>query len=216
VNPAEQNNADVAIVATGAANLASVLAAFTRLGVRPRVTRDPAVVAAAPMVVLPGVGAFGHAMQRLEDEALVQPLRDRIAQGLPLLAICLGMQLLCEGSEESPGVQGLGTIPLRVERFAPAADQALRVPQMGWNRIEPDPQAQFLQSGYMYFANSYRLRDVPAGWCAATSEYAGRFVAALERGGVLACQFHPELSGRAGADLLARWVSRSLREVARC
>lgn len=216
MNLSEQRSADVAIVATGAANLASVLAAFTRQGVRPQVTRDPAVVAAAPMVVLPGVGAFGHAMQRLEADALVEPLRDRIAQGLPLLAICLGLQLLCEGSDESPGVKGLGAIPLRVERFAPEAGQSLRVPQMGWNRIEPDPEAQLLEAAYMYFANSYRLRDVPQGWCTATSEYAGRFVAALERGGVLACQFHPELSGRAGADLLARWVARSRQEAARC
>lgn len=194
---------EVVILRTGTANLASVAAAFTRLGARPRITHDPALAAGAPLLVLPGVGAFGAAMSQLRADGLDELLRERVRLARPLLAICLGLQLLCESSEESPGVAGLGVVPARIARFG--SDQ--RVPQMGWNRITPTPGASLLRSDWMYFANSFRLECVPDGWSGAVTDYGGPFAAALERGPILACQFHPELSGAAGLSLLTRWLS---------
>lgn len=198
---------EVAVIATGTANVASVLAAFTRLGARATTTTDPEVVANAPFVVLPGVGAFGAAMAALATHALVVPLRARIAADRPLLCVCLGQQLLATASAESPGVAGLGVIPASVARFA----SHLRVPQLGWNTIqvpkaEPTAGPSMLRAESFYFANSYCLRAAPPGWRVATADYGGTFVAAMERGRTLACQFHPELSGAAGATLLRAWL----------
>jgi imidazole glycerol phosphate synthase glutamine amidotransferase subunit len=112
------------------------------------------------------------------------------------------MQLLAESSEEASGVTGLGVIPGSAHRFP----SDVIVPQMGWNDVEAPPGARFLESGCAYFANSYRLTEHPDGWRVATSNYAGPFIAAMERGATLACQFHPELSGQWGLRLLARWA----------
>lgn len=191
------------VVRTGTANLASVLAALRRLGADPRVTVDPEAVRAADRAVLPGVGAFGACMARLVEAGLVDALRERVTAGRPLLAVCLGMQVLGEASDESPGVPGLGLLPATARRF-PAGP---RVPQLGWNRVEPRPDARLLTPGHAYFANSYRFEAIPAGWSGATSDHGGPFVAALERGPVLACQFHPELSGGWGRALLERWLA---------
>jgi imidazole glycerol phosphate synthase glutamine amidotransferase subunit len=166
------------------------------------VTTDPAQVRAAERVVLPGVGAFGAAMQALRDQQLVEPIVEHVRAGRPLLSICLGLQLLCEASDESPGVGGLELVPGRVSRFG----AGVHVPQLGWNRVTPAPGARLLREGYAYFANSYRLERIPDGWSGATSEHGGTFVAAIERGEALACQFHPELSGLFGRELLARWL----------
>jgi imidazole glycerol phosphate synthase glutamine amidotransferase subunit len=160
-------------------------------------------------VVLPGVGAFGAAMSRVETLGLRRALCDRIAQGKPTLVVCVGMQLLCRASEESPGAMGLDVLDTTVARFG--AD--LRVPQLGWNRVEPAPGSRFVEPGWAYFANSYRLDRVPQGWLGATTEYGGGFVSALERGDILACQFHPELSGRWGASLLGRWLATTKEAV---
>jgi imidazole glycerol phosphate synthase glutamine amidotransferase subunit len=196
----------VVIVRTGSANLASVLAAFDRLGVPARLTADPREIADAERLVLPGVGSFGAAMASLDASGLVEPLRARIASGKPTLAVCLGLQLLAESSDESPGVRGLGVIPARVTRFDPRSTGNRTVPQMGWKRIAPTPDAVLLRNGWAYYANSYKLDAVPDGWAGATSVYGTPFVAALERGPVLACQFHPELSGPDGLELIQRWL----------
>ena len=193
---------EVIVVSTGSANLASVLAAFERLGKPARVSEEPDDVVGALFVVLPGVGAFGPAMARLAARGLDRAITQRVAQRLPLLAICLGMQLLCESSDESPGVTGLGLVSGCVRRF----DGAQRVPQMGWNTVTPTANASFLQPGAAYFANSYRLPVIPPGWCGAISDYGGPFVSAIERGPVLGCQFHPELSGSFGLTLIRRWL----------
>lgn len=192
----------VVVVRTGSANLASVLAAFDRLGTPARVSDSAGDVEAAGFVVLPGVGAFGPAMTRLTERGLDRALVERVRCRRPLLAICLGMQLLCEASDESPGVRGLALVPGRLNRF----DLAQRVPQMGWNNIVPTESASLLQPGFAYFANSYRLGQIPAGWAGAWSDYGGAFVSALERGPILACQFHPELSGSFGLSLIRRWL----------
>ncbi len=195
---------NVVVVRTGMANLASVLAALERLGVEALVTTDPEVVGGAERLVLPGVGAFGAAMQVIGQTGLADPIVRHVQKGKPLLAVCLGLQVLCESSEESPGVRGLGVVPGKVEKFASGGDK--RVPQLGWNGVKPTVGACLLREGHAYFANSYRLMDIPAGWEGATSDHGGPFVAALERGSTLACQFHPELSGAYGRDLLARWL----------
>lgn len=192
----------VAVVSTGVANLASVLAGLHRAGAGAHVERDPAAVAAAAHVMLPGVGAFGPGMQELRTSGLAEVLIERVRAGRPTLAICLGLQLLCRRSAESPGVPGLGCIDGDVEPFP----NGVRSPQFGWNRVHAGPGCRLLQDGYAYFANSYRLAEPPAGWCAATAEHGAAFVAALERGAVLACQFHPELSGSWGGELLQRWL----------
>ncbi len=194
---------EVVIVRTGTANLASVVAALSRAGANPRVADDPAVVASAARVVLPGVGAFAAAMEHLDQRGLVAPLAERIRGGRPTLAICLGLQLLAEGSDESPGTPGLGLIAGRASRFG----DSVRVPQLGWNRVDPLPGARLLAPGFAYFANSYCLRALPPGWTGANSRYDVPFVSAIERGAVVGCQFHPELSGTWGASLIRRWLT---------
>jgi imidazole glycerol-phosphate synthase subunit HisH len=196
---------DIVVAATGTANIASVMAGLRRSGARPRLAATPAEVLEAPAAVLPGVGALGAAMQKLVSDGLVPALRARFERGLPTLAVCLGLQLLADNSEESPEVNGLGVFRGLSTRF-PAT---VTVPQMGWNMVQPDNDCQLLQPGYAYFANSFRLENAPAGWSAAWSDHGGPFVAALERGPLLACQFHPELSGRFGQALLTRWVERA-------
>jgi len=194
---------DTVIVRTGTANLASVCAAFARLGAEPCVSDDPARIMAAPLVVLPGVGAFGAAMANLRAVGLDDAVRERARRERPLLAICLGMHLLCESSEESPGIAGLGIAPGAIRRFS----GDVRVPQMGWNRVSAPPGSLLPQNDYMYFANSFRLKLPPPGWDCATTTHRGPFVSAMHRGSTLACQFHPELSGAAGLGLLRRWLA---------
>lgn len=196
-------SADVVIVPTGTANTASVAAAFRRLQAEPKPAKNPDEVRDADYLVLPGVGAFGAAMGHIDRHGLRETLTDRIKEGRPTLAICLGMQLLGEKSDESPGVSGLGVVPEGVTRLP----QDLTVPQLGWNLVAPDPLSRFLKPGWAYFANSYKLASVPDGWIGTQTEYGGDFVSAIERGDVLACQFHPELSGAWGADLLGRWLN---------
>ena len=193
---------DVVIVRTGTANLASVAAALSRLGMESRLSESPEDVARAERLVLPGVGTLAAAMERLYECDLVESIRERIASDRPTLAVCLGMQIMCEGSEESPDMRGLGVVKGKITRFP----EEVRVPQLGWNRISSDDGCKYLSDGYAYFANSYRLVDVPSGWRVAMCDYAGEFVAAMERGSVLACQFHPELSGEFGLGIIKRWL----------
>jgi imidazole glycerol phosphate synthase glutamine amidotransferase subunit len=198
----------VLVVRTGAANLASVMAGLRRCGAEPQLSDQPAEVVAANRVVLPGVGAFGKVIGRLRELGLAEVLAQRIMAGRPTLAICLGLQLLAAGSEESPGVPGLGVLPLIATRF----NGGVRVPQLGWNRVEAEPGCRLLASGSAYFANSYCLTSAPPGWQVAWSEHGSRFVAAIEQGPILGCQLHPELSGAWGHQLLQRWLA----EVATC
>jgi imidazole glycerol-phosphate synthase subunit HisH len=202
----------VTVIDTEAANLASVLAGLRAVGADPEVCQDPARVAADELVVLPGVGAFGAVAACLQATGCGDAVRARVAGGRPLLAVCLGLQVLCEGSDESPGVDGLGLVPGVLRRFE---GPGLRVPQLGWNQVLPQPGSRLLRAGHAYYANSYRLEALPAGWTGATSEHGGSFVAALERGPILACQFHPELSGAWGRALLRRWLESTVTVAAR-
>ena len=192
----------ITILRTGLANLASVTAAFRRLGADIILADDAHTISRATRLVVPGVGAYGEAMNRLGAAGLVSPLRDRIAEGRPTLGICLGLQIFGTGSDESPGVSGLGCVSAMTTGF----DVTLTSPQMGWNRVTSTDDAVLCESGYAYFANSFRFERIPTGWAGATANYGGPMVAALERGAVLGCQFHPELSGAYGEGLLARWM----------
>lgn len=195
---------EIVIIPTGVANVASLIAAFKRLGASARVSNDPLDIENAARVALPGVGAFGPAMSKLKKLKLCDPIRERISAGKPTLAICLGMQLLAEGSEETKNIRGLGVYPGIARRF----QTSVKSPQFGWNIVSPDDSCQLIRPGYAYFANSFYLPDAPSGWSVSYSEYGQKFVAALERGSVLACQFHPELSGIAGLELLKHWLVR--------
>lgn len=203
-------NQRIYIVDTGIANLASVQAAVNRLGMTPRLTRDADVVDRCSRLILPGVGSFDAGMRSLRDCDLEVALRSRIERNLPTLAICLGMQMLCRESEESPKARGLGVIDGAITLF-----QSLRVPQLGWNFISSEPTG-FFDPGYAYFANSYRLTAAPAGWETACTDYAGPFIAALRRGNIVACQFHPEISGDFGMSFLRKWSALTLQEGQPC
>ncbi|MCE5255293.1 MAG: imidazole glycerol phosphate synthase subunit HisH [Spirochaetaceae bacterium] len=205
------------IVVTGTANLASICALCRRAGVEPVITSNPDALYGADYALLPGVGAFGAALSTLRKTGMDGALAGRVAEGRPTMGICLGMQMLCAASEESPGAQGLGLVPLCVEKFK----TAMPLPQLGWNRVEPQDPDGFIKSGWAYFANSYRITVIPEGFGGAFATNGEKFVAALEFGhgygsprgyrgrnapSLLLCQFHPELSGAWGLDLFSRWM----------
>ncbi len=191
----------IGVVPTGVANLRAVEAAFERQGMTVHLLATAQEIDDAEWVVLPGVGSFESGMEALRAQGWDQVLRRRVMERRPTLAVCLGLQLLCEESEEAPGVRGLGCVPVTAGRLRSA-----RVPHLGWNGVSPAPETAYLRAAEYYFANSYAVRNVPACWKPAWTWYGKQFAAAFEDGGVLACQFHPELSGRAGAALLNRWL----------
>ncbi|MCK5944519.1 MAG: imidazole glycerol phosphate synthase subunit HisH [Planctomycetes bacterium] len=204
----------VPCITTGVANTASVRAALRRLG-RELVAATPADVRDADLLIVPGVGHYAAAAAQLRADALTEPLRERVARGRPTLGICLGMQLLCDGSDEAPGVAGVGALPGRLRRF-PAG---VRRPQMGWNTVAAaDVAPGVVTTGQAWFANSFALPAGPRdGWRIATTTHGFPFVAAAERGAVVLCQFHPELSGAYGSELLGRWLRLAARpEEAAC
>ena len=207
-----RETSEVAVVWTGTANVASVCACVRRLGLRAAVTRDAGVVRAASHVIVPGVGTMGAALAGLDAHGLVEVVRARALEGGAVLGVCAGHQLLGVGSEESPGVEGIGIHDAFGARFNGV--EGIRVPQMGWNEVRcvsgegATGGPRFLvEEGWAYFANSYRFDELGPGWHALVGEYGGRFVAALERGNVLSTQFHPELSGAFGARLLRRFFA---------
>jgi imidazole glycerol-phosphate synthase subunit HisH len=193
----------VLAIATGIANLASVRAAFARLHTDVAIAADAEQVLAAPAVVLPGVGDFAAGRKALAARSIDEALAERLRRGRPTLAVCLGMQLCLHGSDEAPGCAGLAIVAGIARRF----ESRVRCPQMGWNAIAPATPGTMLRAGHAWFANSYRLAEPPPDWHAAMAGHGGPFVAALARDGQLLCQFHPELSGTFGAELLARWLA---------
>jgi glutamine amidotransferase len=197
------SDSQVHVISTGTANLASVEAGLRRCGRQPVRVDAAAQILDAELLVVPGVGTLAAACQRLDSQGFIEPLRERLRLGTPTLAICLGMQLLADGSEESPDDAGLGILRGRARRF-PAS---VRVPQIGWNRVTPEAGIEWTAPGFAYFANSYYLAEDPRdGWKCLWSEHEVDFLAAAARGRILACQFHPELSGAWGQTLLMWWL----------
>jgi imidazole glycerol phosphate synthase glutamine amidotransferase subunit len=210
------------LINTGVANIRSLQATFDRLGRPWQLTTNANQIAEGDLVVLPGVGAFAAAIDSIDRMNLRESILERIAADRPLLCICLGMQMLAESSEESPGVQGLGVIPRQIKRFS----NNVQVPQLGWNEVRPvrndearsrkESQVASRASSYpfepgdAYFANSYRLEEPPEGWGYAVTEYDRPFVSSLWHGRLLACQFHPELSGLWGETLIKRWLLNTI------
>lgn len=203
----------IAIVDYGAGNLRSVELGLARTGTETVVTRDAAVMAAADGLVLPGVGAFADAMQALRASGVIPALHAFAESGKPLLGICLGMQALFDGSEEGPGVAGLGLIPGMVRRLP---DCGLKIPHMGWNTLEaakPSPLWANLPAGpYVYFVHSFACAAEDPGDVLATTDYGVRFHAAVQRENVIGMQFHPEKSGRVGQQLLQNFVAMTRGE----
>jgi len=190
----------VSIINTGVANIASIQSAFVKLRYETQFAASAQDILDAKAVILPGVGAFEAGMAALNSLGFSDALRQRIHDNKPTIAVCLGMQLLCESSEESPGTAGLGIIKGSIKRFSPG----IRTPHFGWNMVAGTP---FFGSGYAYFANSFRLAEGPGdGWEIATCDHGERFIAAVRKGNVVAAQFHPEISGDFGFSILEKWL----------
>jgi glutamine amidotransferase len=201
----------VAVIDYGAGNLRSAARALTAAGAADvRVTGDPAEVARAARIVLPGVGAFGHCIGALRSvPGMVAALEDAVrGRGVPFLGICVGMQLLADTGHEHGVHQGLGWIGGSVRRMAP---DGLKVPQIGWNQIVPTAEDGdgWLAPGWGYFVHSYAFEASDPADIAASADYGGLFPAALRRGNIFGVQFHPEKSQRYGLALLSRWLVRS-------
>jgi glutamine amidotransferase len=198
----------IAIIDYGAGNLQSVEKALRHIGCACQVASTPAQLALCEAAVLPGVGAFGEAMAGLSSRMLDTAVREFIGQGRPLLGICLGLQVLFESSEESPGVKGLSVLPGKVLRL-PAEGQ--KVPHIGWNSLALERSGWLLQGleaePYVYFVHSYYLQ-AQGDVVTASASYGAHIHAAVERGNLAACQFHPEKSGRTGLRILKNFVQR--------
>lgn len=198
----------IAIIDYDAGNLKSVEKALAFLGEKPVVTRDAATILSADKVILPGVGAFGDAMERLREYGLVETIRQVAAQGTPFLGICLGLQLMFESSEESSGVEGLGLLKGQILRIPDCP--GLKIPHIGWNSLSIRPGARLFEGisdgAYVYFVHSYYLKAADEDIVAATTEYSTCIHASVEAGNLFACQFHPEKSGDVGLQILKNFA----------
>ena len=185
----------------GGGNTGSLMRCLARLGADHRLVEFGETLSASPNpVVLPGVGSFGSVMAALEARGLDRALVEAVEAGRPFLGICVGLQVLFEGSEEAPGRPGLGILPGTVVRYTEG-----KVPQIGWNRVAPRQEGGW-KAGYAYFVNSYYAAPARPGDVLYESDYYGAFAAAVRRDNVTACQFHPEKSGAFGHDLVRRWT----------
>jgi imidazole glycerol-phosphate synthase subunit HisH len=193
----------ITVVDYGMGNLRNVLRACSEIGVEARVTSDPELVQKAAMLILPGVGAFGEAVKRIDELRLRGPILEHAKSGRPLLGICLGMQLLQDSSEESPGARGLGLIAGTVRKLT----GDVKVPHIGWNDVVPvAPSPLFPDPGerpVTYFVHSFCVGIVPE--TVAITEYGVRYSASVRKENVFGVQFHPEKSQEAGLNLLRRF-----------
>ena len=195
----------IAIVDYGVGNLFSLKSSFAYIGHEARVTGDREEILSADRIVLPGVGAFGDAADKLRATGLDEAVQEAAQRGKPLLGICLGMQLLFDEGEEFGLHRGLGLIPGRVVSMRPAVPSSLKLPQIGWNGlrlVRPHPLFRDVRDGeQVYFVHSFHGTDC-AGSLLATTEYGAEITAAVGRGCVMGCQFHPEKSGAVGLKIL--------------
>ena len=201
----------VAIIDYDAGNIKSVEKALHYLGEESVITRDRDTILGADRVILPGVGAFGDAMEKLRTYELDKVIQEVVAQNTPFLGICLGLQLLFESSEESEGVEGLGILKGKVVRLPEESD--LKIPHIGWNSLKyPNPGRLFTgiaEDSYVYFVHSYYLQAKDPSIVTATTEYGTLIHASVEQGNVFACQFHPEKSSEVGMQILKNFLTIS-------
>ncbi len=198
-----------AIIDYDAGNLKSVEKALQALGEETVITRDREEILAADRVILPGVGAFGDAMEKLHQYGLVEIIRQVVQKGTPFLGICLGLQLLFEESEESQGVPGLGILKGKIRRIPNTP--GLKIPHMGWNSLTLRPETRLFsglgEEPYVYFVHSYYLEAADPEIVAASADYGVVIHAAVETGNVFVCQFHPEKSSDTGLQILKNFIS---------
>lgn len=204
----------VAIIDYDAGNIKSVQKAIEYLGEEVIITRDPEVILNASRVILPGVGAFGDAMEKLHKYNLVDVIKEVVKREIPFLGICLGLQLLFEASDETPGVQGLGILKGKIKRIPDNGE--LKIPHIGWNSLVFPNKGRLYggisKESYVYFVHSYYLDAEDKDIVVATTEYGTTIHASVEQGNVFACQFHPEKSSSVGLKILDNFLKISKEE----
>ena len=198
----------IAIIDYDAGNIKSVEKALIYLGEEPIITRDRETLLKSDKVILPGVGAFGDAMARLEEYGLVATIHEIVDKGTPFLGICLGLQLLFEESDEAPGVKGLSVLEGKIKRIPDSF--GLKVPQIGWNSLSFDNPGRLFkdvkEGSYVYFVHSYYLEARDQSIVKASTEYGVHVHASVEKGNVFACQFHPEKSSDVGLKMIKNFI----------
>ncbi len=202
----------VAIIDYDAGNIKSVEKAFKYLGADTIVTRDAKEIYKADHVVLPGVGAFGDAMNRIKEYGLEPIINEVVDKEIPFLGICLGLQLLFDSSDESKGVKGLGILRGTIDRI-PGRDlegNEYKIPQIGWNNLSFPREGKLFKNigndAYVYFVHSYYLNATDKDIVTATTDYSVKIEASVEKGNVFACQFHPEKSADVGMQILKNYL----------
>ena len=200
----------IAIIDYDAGNIKSVEKALLSMGETPVLTRDPEVILQADHIILPGVGSFGDAMENLNKFGLIDVIHEAINRKIPFLGICLGLQLLFESSEETPGVAGLGILKGKIVRIPEGP--GLKIPHMGWNSLNVREGASLFKGlekePYVYFVHSYYLQAKDPKIVAATGEYGVTIHASVEKENVFACQFHPEKSSKTGLAILKNFLAQ--------
>lgn len=199
----------IAIIDYGAGNLQSVKKAFDFIGAESVITNDPKVILSADKILLPGVGSFGDAMDSMQKNGLVETVKECALSGKPFLGICLGLQLLFEESEESPGVKGLGIFKGKIKKFS--SDMGLKIPHIGWNSLEIKQKDTLFKdipkNAYVYFVHSYYLHAEDEEDIATVTNYGIDFHSAVGKNNIFATQFHPEKSGDVGLQILRNFAS---------
>lgn len=199
----------VAIIDYDAGNIRSVEKALCSLGEEVIITRDRKEILSADKVILPGVGAFGDAMEKIRSYSLEEVIKEVVNRNTPFLGICLGLQLLFESSQESEGVKGLGILKGQILKI-PEKD-GLKVPHIGWNNLKYPNKGRLFekieQDSYVYFVHSYYLQAEDSSIVTATTDYGVTVQASVEKGNVFACQFHPEKSSEVGLQILKNFIS---------
>ena len=199
----------IAIIDYDAGNIKSVEKALNYLGEEAIITRDHDEIVNSDKVILPGVGAFADAMEKIRHYGLEETIHEVVEKNIPFLGICLGLQLMFESSDEGPGVKGLGLLPGKILRIPKSGD--LKIPHMGWNSLHFQNNGRLFQGipeqTYVYFVHSYYLQAEEPEIVKATTEYSTCIHASVEKDNVFACQFHPEKSSDTGLQILKNFIS---------